>query len=245
MSIDNLKLLAHVGQRTTVREAGQRFRSVVSWPGNVISRAARMWGVWHGKHEPDDRQTGHASSQPDDSNGTATEELQGVVAAHVACRLQPGSRHAKAVENSTMPRPFASVMLTIGLAGLVPATSGAGPRSSGRGPVVVGEIGVGVEVAQGSPVPRPGPPRQWRLPVRPGPSQEPASARGYADGYKRGLKDGRDRDRYDPVGDGAYKSGDPGYYRDYGPREAYRNNYRSGFRQGYENGYRAGSRGRR
>jgi hypothetical protein len=144
-----------------------------------------------------------------------------------------------------MLRPFPIVILALGLLGLVPTTSGAEKRSLGRGVIDVGGIGLGVEVAQGGRMPQPGPPRQWRLPVRPAPSQEPASARGYADGYKRGLKDGRDRDRYDPVGDGAYKSGEPGYYRDYGPREAYRNNYRSGFRQGYENGYRDGSRGRR
>ena len=75
--------------------------------------------------------------------------------------------------------------------------------------------------------------------------QEPASARGYADGFQRGLDDGRDRDRYDPVGSRDYRSADQGYYRDYGARDAYRNNYRSGFRQGYEEGYRAGARGRR
>jgi hypothetical protein len=86
--------------------------------------------------------------------------------------------------------------------------------------------------------------RQWRLPERRGPSQEPAAARGYADGYKRGVDDGRDRDRYDPVRHGDYREGDEGYYREYGSKDAYKNNYRAGFRQGYEDGYREGNRRR-
>jgi hypothetical protein len=94
------------------------------------------------------------------------------------------------------------------------------------------------------PLERPAPPRQWRLPDARA-SQEPALARGYADGYEIGLDNGRDRNRYDPVGSRSYRAGDSGYYRDYGPRDAYRNNYRAGFRQGYETGYRDGSRGRR
>lgn len=96
------------------------------------------------------------------------------------------------------------------------------------------------------PLARPSRPlRPWRPQDRRAAVQEPATARGYADGYERGLDDGRDRDRYDPVGHRNYRAGDLGYYRDYGPREAYRNNYRSGFRQGYEDGYRDGARGRR
>jgi hypothetical protein len=75
--------------------------------------------------------------------------------------------------------------------------------------------------------------------------QEPAYARGFSDGYERGLNDGRDRDRYDPVGERDYRDGDNGYFRDYGSRDAYRNNYRAGFRQGYEDGYRDGQRYRR
>jgi hypothetical protein len=75
--------------------------------------------------------------------------------------------------------------------------------------------------------------------------QEPAAARGYSDGYEKGLDDGRDRDRYDPVRHGDYRSGDEGYYREYGSRDAYRNNYRAGFRQGYEDGYRDGAARRR
>lgn len=73
--------------------------------------------------------------------------------------------------------------------------------------------------------------------------QEPAYARGYADGYRRGFDDGRNHERYDPAGSREYRDGDTGYDVSYGgSRDAYRNNYRAGFRQGYEDGYRAGSR---
>jgi hypothetical protein len=72
--------------------------------------------------------------------------------------------------------------------------------------------------------------------------QEPAAARGYGDGFEQGFDDGRDRDRYDPVRHGDYRDGDEGYYREYGSRDAYKNNYRAGFRQGYEDGYRDGAR---
>jgi hypothetical protein len=76
----------------------------------------------------------------------------------------------------------------------------------------------------------------------PGGAQEPAFARGYSDGYKRGADDGRDRDRYDPVGERDYREADQGYYGGYGSKDAYKNNYRTGFRQGYEDGYRDGYR---
>ena len=72
--------------------------------------------------------------------------------------------------------------------------------------------------------------------------QEPAYARGYSDGWEKGVDDGRDRDRYDPVRHGDYKDADNGYERGYGSKDAYKNNYRSGFRQGYEEGYRSGTR---
>ena len=72
--------------------------------------------------------------------------------------------------------------------------------------------------------------------------QEPAYARGYADGHARGLNDGRNNDRYDPVGSREYRNGDEGYHAGYGSRDAYRTNYRAGFRQGYEDGYRDGTR---
>jgi hypothetical protein len=68
--------------------------------------------------------------------------------------------------------------------------------------------------------------------------QEPAFARGYSDGWEKGLDDRRDRDRYDPVRHGDYKDADNGYERSYGSKDAYKNNYRAGFRQGYEDGYR-------
>jgi hypothetical protein len=69
--------------------------------------------------------------------------------------------------------------------------------------------------------------------------QEPAFARGYADGRELGKSDGRSGKRYDPVGHREYRDGDQAYYRAYGSRDAYKNNYRAGFRQGYEEGYRA------
>jgi hypothetical protein len=80
---------------------------------------------------------------------------------------------------------------------------------------------------------------------RAGGYQEPASARGYSDGYARGLSDGRDHDRYDPVGERDYRDGDNGYSGAYGSKDAYKNNYRAGFRQGYEEGYRDGTSYRR
>jgi flagellar biosynthesis/type III secretory pathway protein FliH len=81
--------------------------------------------------------------------------------------------------------------------------------------------------------------QDWRVPRG---FQEPAAARGYSDGYEQGLEDGDDRDRYDPVRHSDYREGDQGYQRDYGSKDAYKNNYRAGFRQGYEDGYRAGAR---
>lgn len=72
--------------------------------------------------------------------------------------------------------------------------------------------------------------------------QDPAFARGYAEGYERGVDDGRDRDRYDAVRHRDYRDADDGYFRRYGPKRAYENNFRAGFRQGYEEGYRHGNR---
>jgi hypothetical protein len=72
--------------------------------------------------------------------------------------------------------------------------------------------------------------------------QEPASARGYSDGFAQGQDDRHDGDRYDPVGHKDYRKADEGYYREYGSKDAYQNNYRAGFRQGYEDGYRDGTR---
>jgi hypothetical protein len=81
-------------------------------------------------------------------------------------------------------------------------------------------------------------------PPRPGGYQEPAYARGFSEGYRQGSDDGRNRDRYDPVGHRDYRDADNGYFGAYGSRDAYRNNYRAGFREGYEAGYRTGT-GRR
>jgi hypothetical protein len=86
-------------------------------------------------------------------------------------------------------------------------------------------------------------PREGRRPPRG--YQEPAFARGYSDGVARGLSDGRDRDRYDPVASRDYRDADNGYFGGYGSRDAYRTNYRAGFRQGYEEGYRDGARYKR
>jgi len=60
---------------------------------------------------------------------------------------------------------------------------------------------------------------------------------GMNDGYEAGLDDGRANRRFDPVDEGRYRSADRGYERDYGPKDAYRNNYREAFRQGYSRGY--------
>ncbi len=72
----------------------------------------------------------------------------------------------------------------------------------------------------------------------PGGYQDPAFARGFSDGFDKGLEDARDHDRYDPVRHGDYRSADNGYRGNYGSKDAYKNNYRTGFRQGYEQGYR-------
>ena len=75
--------------------------------------------------------------------------------------------------------------------------------------------------------------------------EEPAYARGYADGFRHAQDDRFDRRRYDPIGHRDYRSGDQGFYRSYGSRDAYRNNYRAGFRAGYDAGYRDGTGRRR
>jgi hypothetical protein len=75
--------------------------------------------------------------------------------------------------------------------------------------------------------------------------REPAFAAGFDNGYEKGLTDGRDGDRYDPVRHRDYRDAERGYRDAYGSRDAYRTNFRAGFRQGYEEGYRAGARNRR
>ena len=71
---------------------------------------------------------------------------------------------------------------------------------------------------------------------------EPAYARGYADGFDKGRDDFKDRHRYDPLRHGDYRDGDNGYDRDYGSKDAYKQYYREGFRSGYEDGFRGSDR---
>lgn len=74
--------------------------------------------------------------------------------------------------------------------------------------------------------------------------QDPATAKGYDYGYERGLTDGREGQRYDPVRHRDYRDAERGYVSNYGSRDGYRTNFRTGFRQGYETGYREGTRAR-
>jgi len=75
--------------------------------------------------------------------------------------------------------------------------------------------------------------------------QDPAYARGYADGFRNAQDDRNDRRSYDPVGHREYREADQGFNRSYGSRDAYRDNYRAGFRAGYDAGYRDGTGRRR
>ena len=75
-------------------------------------------------------------------------------------------------------------------------------------------------------------------------SQDPATSKGYDSGYDRGLTDGREGQRYDPVRHRDYRDAERGYISSYGSRDGYRTNFRTGFRQGYEDGYREGARAR-
>lgn len=70
-----------------------------------------------------------------------------------------------------------------------------------------------------------------------------AYARGFDEGYRKGVEDGRDRDRRDPWRHGWYRDGDRGYRSEYGPRALYQRSYRAAFEQGYDRGYDDG-RGR-
>ena len=71
---------------------------------------------------------------------------------------------------------------------------------------------------------------------------DPAFTSGYNDGYERGLDDGEDRRRNNPVAESRYRDADRGYERQYGTREAYKIRYRDGFLQGYQRGYQDGQR---
>jgi hypothetical protein len=78
----------------------------------------------------------------------------------------------------------------------------------------------------------------------PGVSDDIGLSNGFEEGYKRGLDDGRDGDRYDPRRHGRFRDADQGYRREYGPKGVYEASYRRGFERGYEQGYQD-SRGRR
>ena len=65
---------------------------------------------------------------------------------------------------------------------------------------------------------------------------------GENDGYKEGLKDGEKGDRFDPVREKRFRSGDHGYDKRYGSKELYKDRYRVGYRSGYEQGYQDGRR---
>lgn len=86
---------------------------------------------------------------------------------------------------------------------------------------------------------RPGPPTWSR---GRGVATDPAFRNGFDDGYREGLNDGRKRHRNDPFAESRYRSGDHGFERWYGNREAYRFSYRQAFRDGYERGYADGWR---
>jgi hypothetical protein len=65
---------------------------------------------------------------------------------------------------------------------------------------------------------------------------------GYADGYEKGLDDGRDNRSYDPVRHRWYRDADRRYEDRYGSRARYQNAYREAFRGGYDAGYRDAQR---
>lgn len=105
--------------------------------------------------------------------------------------------------------------------------------------------GRGSGVGRRPPVPRYGaPPGARRSAGFPGVADDIGHANGFEEGYKRGLDDGRDRDRYDPRRHRRYRDADQGYRRDYGPKGVYEASYRRGFERGYDQGYADGQRRR-
>ena len=70
------------------------------------------------------------------------------------------------------------------------------------------------------------------------PVTEVAYSNGFDEGYRKGLDDGRDRDRPDPWRHSRYRNADQGYRRQYGPRSVYQQAYRAAFERGYDQGYR-------
>ena len=109
----------------------------------------------------------------------------------------------------------------------------------GKNPFLETEEGDEGEPLPAAASPEGGPPAGDEIDVAPAAADEREAA--VDSGATADYDDGNDRDRYDPTREGAYRDGDAGYFRDYGPRDAYRRNYRDGFRQGYEGGYRDGA----
>jgi hypothetical protein len=66
----------------------------------------------------------------------------------------------------------------------------------------------------------------------------PASQRGFDDGYRRGFDAARDGNRFNPRRERWYRDAERGYNRRYGSRSDYRQVYRDAFTRGYEQGYR-------
>jgi hypothetical protein len=117
--------------------------------------------------------------------------------------------------------PFTALVLSLAIL-ITPLTADAQGRGRGRGAGRVGALSLAGRVYE-----------------------EPAFARGYADGFRHAQEDRRERRRYDPVGHSDYREADQGFSRSYGTLEAYRNNYRAGFRAGYDAGYRDDTGSRR
>jgi flagellar biosynthesis/type III secretory pathway protein FliH len=69
---------------------------------------------------------------------------------------------------------------------------------------------------------------------------DPAFRTGLTDGYDAGYQDAQRRHRFDPYGEGRYKSGTRGYDKRYGSKDLWRSRYRDGFRRGYDDGFDAG-----
>lgn len=69
--------------------------------------------------------------------------------------------------------------------------------------------------------------------------RDPGRARGFSDGFNRGVQDRRDNRRFDPERHKEVRQGTaPGYNKSFGSRDRYTFEYRDGFRQGYEDGFR-------
>jgi len=69
--------------------------------------------------------------------------------------------------------------------------------------------------------------------------RDPGQARGFSDGYKKGVDDRQDNHRFEPGRFNELRKGTaPGYDDDFGSRERYTASYRDGFRLGYEDGFR-------